>query len=66
MKTVLVVRRAKLSHWKISADSLLEIDPSLEIVGVQTAMEALEMIGNRKNDNPQKFDGISDIKELPE
>lgn len=64
MKTVLVVEDEAVALEDLR-DSLLEIDSSLEIVGVQTAMEALEMIGNRKNDNPQKFDGIFLDIELP-
>jgi two-component system LytT family response regulator len=57
MKTVLVVEDVR--------DSLLEIDPGLEIVGVQTAMEALELLGSRKSDNQKTFDGIFLDIELP-
>ena len=64
MKTVLVVEDEAVALEDLR-DSLLEIDPSLEIVGVQTAMEALELLGSRKCDNPKTFDGIFLDIELP-
>jgi two-component system LytT family response regulator len=64
MKTVLVVEDEAIALEDLR-DSLLEIDSSLEIVGVQTAMEALELLGNKKSDNPQHFDGIFLDIELP-
>jgi two-component system LytT family response regulator len=64
MKTVLVVEDEAVALEDLR-DSLLEIDSSLEIVGVQTAMEALELLGSRKSDNAQSFDGIFLDIELP-
>ncbi|MEI6279324.1 MAG: LytTR family DNA-binding domain-containing protein [Verrucomicrobiae bacterium] len=64
MKTVLVVEDEVVALEDLR-DSLLEIDPSLEIVGVQTAMEGLELMGSRKSDNPKHFDGIFLDLELP-
>ncbi|MEI6072609.1 MAG: LytTR family DNA-binding domain-containing protein [Verrucomicrobiae bacterium] len=64
MKTVLVVEDEMVALEDLR-DSLLEIDPALEIVGVQTAMEGLELMGNRKSDNPKRFDGIFLDLELP-
>jgi len=64
MKTVLVVEDEAVALEDLR-ESLLEIDPSLEIVGVQTAMEGLELMGTRKSDNPKRFDGIFLDLELP-
>ena len=64
MKTVLVVEDEAVALEDLR-DSLLEIDPHLEIVGVQTAMEALELLGSRKSDDRQDFDGIFLDIELP-
>ena len=64
MKTVLVVEDEAVALEDLR-DSLLEIDPVLEIVGVQTAMEALELLGSRKSDNPHTFDGIFLDIEMP-
>jgi two-component system LytT family response regulator len=64
MKTVLVVEDEAIALEDLR-DSLLEIDPSLEIVGVQTAMEAMDLLGNKKGDNPKHFDGIFLDIELP-
>lgn len=64
MKTVLVVEDEAIALEDLR-DSLLEIDPELEIIGVQTAMEALELLGSRKSDNPKHFDGIFLDIELP-
>ena len=57
MKTVLVVEDEAVALEDLR-DSLLEIDQDLEIVGVQTAMEALELLGARKSENRLDFDGI--------
>jgi len=64
MKTVLVVEDEAVALEDLR-DSLLEIDPSLEIVGVQTAMEALELLGTRKSDETRRFDGVFLDIELP-
>lgn len=64
MKTVLVVEDEAVALEDLR-DSLLEIDPSLEIVGVQSATEALELIGSRKSDNSRRFDGVFLDIELP-
>ena len=64
MKTVLVVEDEAVALEDLR-DSLLEIDPGLEIVGVQTAMEALELLGLRKSENSKTFDGIFLDIELP-
>ena len=64
MKTVLVVEDEAVALEDLR-DSLLEIDPGLVIVGVQTAMEALDLLSARKGDNPQTFDGIFLDIELP-
>ncbi len=64
MKTVLVVEDEAVALEDLR-DSLLEIDPSLEIVGVQSATEALELIGSRRSDNSRRFDGVFLDIELP-
>jgi len=64
MKTVLVVEDEAVALEDLR-DSLLEIDSSLQIVGVQTAMEALELLGSRKTDEVQHFDGVFLDIELP-
>lgn len=64
MKTVLVVEDEAVALEDLR-DSLLEIDSGLEIIGVQTAMEALELLGSRKSDNPRNFDGMFLDIELP-
>lgn len=64
MKTVLVVEDEAVALEDLR-DSLLEIDPTLEIVGVQSATEALELIGSRKSDNSRRFDGVFLDIELP-
>jgi len=64
MKTVLVVEDEVIAQEDLR-DSLLEIDSSLEIVGVQTAMEGLELLDARKNDRSKSFEGIFLDIELP-
>ncbi len=64
MKTVLVVEDEAIALEDLR-DSLLDIDPALEIIGVQTAMDAIELIGNRKTDNPKHIDGVFLDIELP-
>lgn len=64
MKTVLVVEDEPIALEDLR-DSLHDIDPALEIIGVQTAMEALDLIGSRKSGHPKKIDGIFLDIELP-
>ena len=64
MKTVLVVEDEAVALEDLR-DSLLEIDPRLEIVGVQTAMEALELLASGKSDERPGFDGVFLDIELP-
>lgn len=64
MKTVLVVEDEAIALEDLR-DSLLEIDRSLEIVGVQTAMEALDLLGGKRGENAAPFDGVFLDIELP-